>query len=68
MRQRNDSLDTLFVQAADPPFEIVPGETVDFDSPIIGMTVVPDEAAPTEDPKPVKKAAKTAASGEEPAE
>ncbi len=67
MRQRNDSLDTLFVQAADPPFEIAPGETVDYESYIIGLTVLPDER-PVEDPKPVKKAAKPAASGEEPAE
>lgn len=68
MRQRNDSLDTLFVQAADPPFEIAPGETIDFESAIIGMTIVPD-VVPAEDPKPpVKKAAKAAASGEESAE
>jgi hypothetical protein len=66
MRQRNDSLDTLFVQAADPPFEIAPNETIDFPSLIIGMTVVLDE---TEDSKPTKKAsAKNATSGEEPAE
>ncbi len=67
MRQRNDSLKPLFVQAADPPFEIAPGETVDYPSPVIGLTVVVDEK-PIEDPRPVKKAAKAAVSGEEPAE
>ncbi len=66
MRQRNDTPDELFVQVADPPFVIGVGETIDYPSPIIGMTPVPDE--PAEDPKPVKKAAKAAASGEEPTE
>jgi hypothetical protein len=68
MRQRNDSLNTLFVQAADPPFEIAPGEIVDHDTVIMGMTVVED--LPQEDVKPVKKAATkaVAANSEEPAE
>lgn len=64
MRQRNDSLDILFVQVASPPFEIAPGEIVDYESPIIGMTLIEDET-PREDPKPRKTAAKAASTGEE---
>ncbi len=67
MRQRNDTLDTLFVQAADPPFEIAPDETIDYPNYIIGMTVLPNEK-PVEDLKPAKKAAKPALNGEEPVE
>ena len=67
MRQRNDTPDQLFVQAADPPFVVEVGETIDYESPIIGMTLLPDEPA-VSDPKTAKKVAKAAASGEEPAE
>lgn len=68
LRQRNDTTDVIFVQVADPPFLIQPGETVSYPSPIIGMTVLSDEDKPSADePKAPKKAAK-ATSGEEPAE
>lgn len=70
MRQRNDTSDQLFVQAADPPFTVEPGETIDYKNPIIGMTAVEEEPSPpaADDVKAPKKAAKAVVSGEEPAE
>jgi hypothetical protein len=63
MRQRNETSNQLFVQVADPPFVVDVGDTIEYDTPIVGLTPVSDD-----DVKPAKKAVKAAASGEEPAE
>jgi len=43
MRQRNDTGYPLLV-AADPPFTVEAGETVDHPEPVAGLTAVEDEA------------------------
>lgn len=40
MRQRNDTHDALYVQRADPPFWVNPGDEVEWDSLIVGLTAV----------------------------
>lgn len=60
MRQRNDTGQALYVQRADEPFWVGPGDTVEWDSPIIGLTVLDeDEGQAPADTKTTKKAAKT---------
>lgn len=46
MRQRNDTLSALYVPA-DPPFEVLPGESVDYPDYLIGLTPVEDSALAT---------------------
>lgn len=74
MRQRNDTPYALYAPA-DPPFEVLPGETVDYHTYLVGLTPVPDEPpvlvgeSGPELVVPVKKSApKKALSGEEPTE
>jgi hypothetical protein len=50
MRQRNDTGYPLLV-AADPPFSVEAGETVDHHEPVAGLTVLEDESAPAERPR-----------------
>jgi len=50
MRQRNDTGYPLLV-AADPPFTVEAGETVDHPEPVAGLTAAEDEDAPAGRPK-----------------
>lgn len=55
MRQRNNTHSALYVPA-DPPFVVLPGETVDHPTYLIGLTPVEDHALATGgvvDPKPI---------------
>lgn len=63
MRQRNDTVHALYAPAADPPFEVQPGEVIDYPVQVTGLTVLPDEPTPV---KPAAKLAAKAASDEEP--
>lgn len=56
MRQRNDTVYALYASAADPPFEVAPGETIDYPDPVVGLTILPDE-------KPEEKPGKAAQAG-----
>lgn len=61
MRQRNDGDQPLAVHT-DPPQVVAPGGTVDHDSYIVGLTVVPEEpAAGTAKTKATDKTTGTAA-------
>ncbi len=52
MRQRNDTPFELHAWV-DPFMVIAPGETVEWDSPIVGCTVLDDEAKKPATPKVV---------------
>lgn len=43
MRQRNDTAYALYASAADPPFEVAPGEEIDHPHPVVGLTPVTEE-------------------------
>lgn len=55
MRQRNDTDRALYASAADPPFEVAPGEIIDYPYPVVGLTALPDEE-PEEKPGKAKRA------------
>lgn len=61
MRQRNDTDRALYAPAADPPFEVAPGETIEYDIPVIGLTILEDE-----EPVKPEKAGKAQPKKEEP--
>jgi len=50
MRQSNDTGYPLLV-AADPPFTVEDGETVDHPEPVAGLTAVEDDADPAAEDK-----------------
>lgn len=56
MRQRNDTDVTLHASAADPPFAVAPGETINYPIPVVGLTILPDV-------KPEGKSTKAAQAG-----
>ncbi len=58
MRQRNDTVYALYASAADPPFVVAPGETIDYEVPVIGLTIL-------EDKEPEKKSVKPSQAKEE---
>lgn len=56
MRQRNDTQSEL-VAWVDPVLVIVPGQIVEWDSPLTGLTILPDpDPAPAAPAKPAVKA------------
>lgn len=56
MRQRNDTPNEL-VAWVDPVLVIAPDEIVEWDSPLTGMTILPDsDSAPAAPAKPAVKA------------
>lgn len=63
MRQRNESNQALYVQRADPPFWVNPGDEVDWESYIVGLTPVPDEP-PTAAPSKKTKSAGQSGEGD----
>lgn len=66
MRQRNDTAFELFAPG-DPPLVIAPGEIVDHEVHLVGLTQLEDEETTTTKPKKAAKA-EAAPSGEEPTE
>lgn len=64
MRQRNDTAYELYAPG-DPGMVIAPGEEVDSDIPIAGLTPVDEQPAPKSEPK--KRSDQAAPSGKEPA-
>jgi hypothetical protein len=64
MRQRNDTIHALYAPSADPPFEVQPGEIIDYPVLVIGLTILPGEDKPVV--KPAAKPAVKATADEEP--
>lgn len=57
MRQRNDTASALYAPSEDPPFEVAPGEEIDYPIYIVGLTQADESDEESDD-----------TDGEEPAE